>query len=278
MENYLERIARRSDLYDSTNYWNHFDRNEIQDLTPLRYNKDIMLNAWKIYDTFSNKFLSNQLYKNKIESKKTNNNMELYFDCYTLISENEKFFCYDYDEKKIYTEDKSKIYQKNHLSEIIFFDIDINGSIVTVLTTNSESMTFIYINGSFLLSPLLPFEKHNNADGTVSFSSTISGSYLSANPETNIIENNRHSIQAWEKFRISPVESYAKAQSKIIPLLSLINNGLNAKNIVDNINNLRFGEGIYIIVAFSLLNICEQKAISKEWTNFFPVWAKKYHL
>jgi hypothetical protein len=304
MQHYLERIARRSDLYDSTAFWNHFDRNEVQDLRPLR----LLSESKRINATIGQISLSDlhwQLRRGSddptgraleplgIRRVARQGTSRLTSAAPEMVATPPLLFAHveTYAGTRLFL-DAASGWVRNAAPEAVPDDAVLwlayttpesplpghppqARGILFAGTAMPDQSTGLPVAGSPVLLNWLPVELDMTEEG-VTLRSPVSHHYFSAHPESGGVEANRGGVGEWERFRLADVAPSESIQAILRPYLALTADGPSLRALVAGIGRLEAPSHDALGCALAFLPPDEQKLLMRTFPGRIPSWLRNW--
>jgi|GEM_PF-1050289 len=305
MQHYLERIARRSDLYDSTAFWNHFDRNDVQDLRPLRLLHDSKHTAsvigqvglidlyWQVKracEQLDAKALEKlglrRVSRRALDEAAGAPPVPLrYAEVETLTGE---VLYVDRAAQTVRARARHALDPANTIRLFVAVE-DIEGvgegqpermrAIMFAETSYSKRPgDGVPLWGSPVLLDSVPFVLEER-EGGYAFRSPVSHHYMSANPESGVVEANRGAAADWETFRLVDVAPTEQMVARMVPHVTLASTGAagrTLKVLVEGIDRLKAPSPGALGCALAFLPKAEQKQIMAAYPGRVPGWLRNW--
>lgn len=215
MENYVQRIRRRldADLSDSIGYWNHFNRNEMEDREPLRLIPCAERYLSRIYDNsvaLAVKKLSQSLLNpggdqfdatiSQLNAPSTSRIFRLttYFGGHLYYAP-EKRTCVHASEE----------YARAHQLQPVYAIVRANTPQFVSLFMPTHPDVFVRLMSDHRLMTRLIYRVTPQIDGFATLSNPVNHYYMSYLPLTDgvgVVESNRHEVREWEYVKLTPFD------------------------------------------------------------------------
>lgn len=201
MEHYVQRIKRRlnADLSDSQGYWNHFNRNDAEDIEPFRFLHKTKLLLSKLHDEMIKKFIEKIYWEHKAEKTKIYKNI-------LLLEEGGLFEIKTFFGTKFYiSRETNEIIHATEEDALFHKYIPVRGVIypstphLITLYAHTEGKEGFFINGDSRVLNKYIYEIVEEKGNESYLRNPQNNLFIASLPNQGFVESNRNQASDWEK-------------------------------------------------------------------------------
>lgn len=215
MENYVQRIRRRlnADLSDSIGYWHHFNRNDVEDLEPLRLLPRAEQHLARIYDhavAYAAEKLSRgisgygggrsdaSVLQSKAPSTSRIFRLTTHFGGHLFYA----------PEKRVCVHASEAYALAHHLKPVYAVMRADTPQFISLFLPTCPNV-FVRLLSDHRLMTQLIYRASPKSDGFITLSNPTNHYYMSFLPLSDgvgVVESNRHEAREWEYVKLTPLE------------------------------------------------------------------------
>lgn len=276
MEHFVTRIKRRLniDLRDSSSYWDHFNKNDVLDMSYSRFYdrcEKIFLEIEKSCLQCGEEILENKVNTNecnyekrvikKVFSIETNRNSKVY------IRKNDMKLCHMPPDKFL---------AEDYYNVLAFSYEGFENYVHIVAYENELLENFIFVEDDLRVSPVLSYKRviTNDKNYLKSVSQNV---FLSAPGheinDSTLIECNRRSAQEWEEFIFVEEYSLNEINSKFKPIYSKGEAYFDLDDLIKTVKESKDArKNIWVIPAIGLLDVNDIEDLKYTCRGLFDIF------